>query len=254
MLNAMQKAESILQDRKEEVQNFIDYLKHIQNKNTIDIKLFPILKAQAILLLYNYAEGCLRILIEQSFFEKIVILQPKIRDLAFPLQRIWLEQNYEIALFGNQKNDTKNFDKRVEQYRKLLTDAPNQVLAENNFNAIKFLDKLKTYISGNLDARNCRYIFLLLGINLPHEIYTCKCLEQVKNDRNKLAHGEKTFSEIGSSILVQSLTNQSEEYPSLGEDLVGYQTEIFNFFDAIENAIDTFLQNKQYLLPIKPDF
>ena len=98
--------------------------------------------------------------------------------------------------------------------------------------SIEYENFIKFYpmISGNLDAREIRKILQKYGLKFLNE---CPKLKLVKDYRNKLAHGEMSFEEVG-------------RYLSF-EELQVMLKETFSFMDAMINSVDEFIIKKKYL-------
>ncbi len=104
---------------------------------------------------------------------------------------------------------------------------------ENRSNFSITFSKLSQYYqmySGNLDARQIRNILLKYGIN-----YTAECseLQSIKNNRNKLAHGEMSFEEVGRDLTIQYIEKLKDE--------------TFKFLTNMIPFIQEYLDDKRYL-------
>jgi len=62
--------------------------------------------------------------------------------------------------------------------------------------------------SGNLDAREIRNISRKIGFS---EVSNGRNLNEIKNKRNRLAHGEQTFYGVGKDYSLQDLTEFKDE-------------------------------------------
>ena len=72
--------------------------------------------------------------------------------------------------------------------------------------------------SGSLDAKEIRKIFSLLALDLS--TMRCDELVQVKNCRNKLAHGEVSFEEYGRNYSIQYLQVSKDHTLTYLNDLI----------------------------------
>ncbi|HGF7196367.1 TPA: MAE_28990/MAE_18760 family HEPN-like nuclease, partial [Vibrio cholerae] len=72
--------------------------------------------------------------------------------------------------------------------------------------------------SGNLDARVIRKVMKKYGIEIS-DTYGSK-LVNVKNGRNKLAHGEESFEEFGRSIVLKTLEDYFSDVDALLNEVI----------------------------------
>ncbi|MCI5151226.1 MAG: hypothetical protein D3916_17890 [Candidatus Electrothrix sp. MAN1_4] len=85
--------------------------------------------------------------------------------------------------------------------------------------------------SGNLDAQKIRELSEKFGFSKPQD---GRNLVTIKNKRNRLAHGEATFSEIGRDYTVGELTS--------------FKDETFIFLDEVISKIENFISHKKYVV------
>ena len=88
-----------------------------------------------------------------------------------------------------------------------------------------------TDISGNLDTRGIKSVFSLYG--LPNSELSCDSMLKVKNKRNSLAHGNETFSEVGSSFTI--------------DDLFSFKYEITSFLEHLIADVETHIAEKKFI-------
>lgn len=84
-------------------------------------------------------------------------------------------------------------------------------------------------ISGNIDAHKIRQISNKIGLSI---VSNGSELEDIKNIRNKLAHGERTFNDIGKDITVNELNSIKEK--------------TINYLDLFVNNVRRFIENKNF--------
>lgn len=84
--------------------------------------------------------------------------------------------------------------------------------------------------AGSLDAREIRKIFARLGLDLS--ALSCVEMQQIKNCRNKLAHGECSFQDYGRNLSIQ--------YLQVCKD------NTLTFLDGLIYKVKDYLNNKQY--------
>ena len=183
--------------------------KHIQQ---IDSELAKILKANGFLILYNLIEATVRNSIA-AILSSIAVDGLSYRKLSSKLRNIWIGQEIKsVTEHGTLKN------KVAELSETILND-----------NLLAF-EKECINISGNIDAQKIREIAKKFGYA---ESRDGRCLHTIKEKRNKLAHGEYTFSDIG------------KEYTS--NELITFKDETVTFIEDVLNNVETYINNKGYL-------
>ena len=91
-------------------------------------------------------------------------------------------------------------------------------------------------ISGNLDARKIRDdLGKMYDFNVPER---CDDLRDVKNARNKLAHGEITFSQAGFDKTIPQFITMKDN--------------VVEYLRVVLTNVDTFIARKGYKIPIAP--
>ncbi len=148
-----------------------------------------ILRANVYLLLYN--------LIESTIYNSIVTVFETIADnkimyfeVIEEVQKYWLNNLYK-------HDDKKKKETIIETFMNIAVQIFN--------NTITLASNEITY-GGSLDAQTIFKTAKLMKIETGniHKIYDKNVhgvsLENIKNNRNWLAHGEKTFSEVGGLV------------------------------------------------------
>ena len=184
----------------------VDLLGH-EEKREIDLELLTILKANGFLLLYNLIEATIRNSID-AVLASIHSSHATFRTLSDNLKKIWI----------NQESKNTNHEKIMQIAETVLK---NEML--------KF-EKDCINISGNIDAKRIREILRQFGGN---EISNGRDLQTIKDKRNKLAHGEFTFSEIGQDCTMK--------------DLILYKQETEEYLSSVLDEIQDYIDNKKYL-------
>ena len=199
-------------------------------------------------MLYNLVEGSITESINAIFTD---INQNNIlsHQLTPAYKQIWLKYKYELAKSMPKKNTNKhtNIDIDFSQTLQNLDIFSVHVFTEKKevgnlmeeeiFEGYKaYLKVVKTSeISGNLDAKIIRDLSKMYDFDVPER---CEELLAVKNARNKLAHGEITFSEAG-------LKNTISELILMKDNVVKY-------LSVVLTNVDTFIARKGYKIPITP--
>ena len=189
----------------------------------IDSNLEKVLKGNCYLMLYNLVEG--------SLVESINAIFVDINQNAIPFvqltpayKQIWLKYKYHLVQSKPKKSNDKhtNMDTDLEKTIQELDLFTINTFKEKKYSPTKIkeyesFDDYKAYlkvikvsdISGNLDARIIRDdLSRIYDFEVPMR---CDELLDVKNARNKLAHGEETFSDAGKRNTIQELTQMKVE-------------------------------------------
>lgn len=169
--------------------------------------LFKTLKANGFLLLYNLMESTLKNAIEAIFDELAA------KGVSFDECRHEMRQ---IVL--------KNLKQRnVDQILPSLTFISTDVIAAT-------FDKSELF-SGNVDGRRIREVAKSYGFRWPHK--RADELLTVKTNRNDLAHGNKSFADVGRDYDTSRLEQ--------------IQREVVSFLQKLLENVADYLSNKDYL-------
>lgn len=165
------------------------------------------LKANGFVVLYNLVEATLKNAIEAIFdeLESKSVDYDQCRD---EIQRVILK---------NVKK--RNTDNLLPFVRAIASD-----IAAASFRK----DEL---FAGNLDARRIRQAATEYGFTPPAK--KSDELLTVKEARNDLAHGDKSFAEVGRDFDVARL--------------LSIKTEVIEYLEDLLNNIDSYLSNESYL-------
>lgn len=179
----------------------------------VDSDLATILKANGFLILYNLIESTIRSSISAilSSMHSDMVTYKKI---SANLRDIWIGQEVKNI------TESSNLKAKVRSISEL-------VLTESLLN---FKSEC-IHISGNIDAQKVRCIAKQFGYE---ESQNGQCLHTIKEKRNKLAHGEYTFSDVG------------REYTS--NDLIQFKNETVSFIDDVLNHVESYINDKKYMV------
>jgi hypothetical protein len=150
-------------------------------------------------------------------------------------KKIWLEYKYQLVSKAkklNCKNFSSSFSEILDDlaiFKILNYRDKTGVVYEDYKSYLKTLE-ISSEVSGNLDARKIRELSESYGFSVPEK---CDELLIIKNFRNHLAHGEKTFSEIGKE---KSIT-----------ELIRINVRVTLYLRAVLKSISDFINNKHYL-------
>jgi len=172
-------------ERKQEVDTFIQFIGRVEEQSiyTEEIK---ILKSQAILMLYNLIEGTVNKGIE-TIFNKVSDEALSHHEASHQIRIIWLRY-FKLHLDdgGQHVDRLSSFDSFINQ--------------QININIAEFRKTNPSYFKGgSLDSAAIKSI--LKKFTIEFDAFEYK-LQEIKEERNFLAHGEKSFTEIGQSKTV----------------------------------------------------
>jgi hypothetical protein len=178
-----------------------------QTERRIDDELSKVLKANGFLLLYNLIEATIRNSIS-AIFGAMHAQNMTFKKLTDNLRKLWINQ------------EVKNLKK--EELLSLFSSILEDEL-------IKFKAECVN-ISGNIDAQRIRDIAKQFGYK---ESRDGRDLVTIKEKRNKLAHGEFTFSEIGKDYSVS--------------DLIKFKDNTKDYLEDVLINIEVYINNKEYV-------
>ena len=194
-----------------------------------DSEKIKILRANSFLLLYNLIESTIYNSIV-SIFDKITDNQIKYFEMIEEVQRYWLNNLY--------KHDEK---KKKETVISTFMNIATQI-----FNNSIFLTSNEISYGGSLDAQT---IFetakaMKIGIANVLRVYDKnihgETLKRIKDKRNWLAHGEKSFSEVGDDVTFSQLNEAKNQVKIFLEE----------FIKSVEEYISNESYRKQSLYSI----
>lgn len=237
----MQLAKDTLKGKVKEINMYLDFLINLDKKIQLDkelrsenFKLAPIqhhiLIANTFILIYNMVEG----VIMQSIHD----LENEIsknsecpRQLSTKIKEEWIS-----IVLGITKTipPEERLKKGVGFYNQIISDEPFKI-------------RLVTFGGGNWNYKNINKLMEKLGIdtknfpkdiieNVKNQVYNEKgCLDYLVDIRNKLAHGEYSFSECGKSKTTSEI-----------KDIFNFTKE---YLETVINAFDVFLKEKKFIQP-----
>lgn len=176
---------SIVEDdfnaRSHEIEVYIDYLLGLESMTGIDVSLMATMKASAMLMIYN--------LMESTVTNSIESIYDHLREQNIGFSSVD-EHLMEMILKCAKKWNPK---KLVVTMRANTLDL-----------AVAAFEKDEVF-SGNVDSRKIREVWDDYGISRTSG-YDVDALLEVKSARNDLAHGAKSFSELGKSLTASDLS------------------------------------------------
>jgi hypothetical protein len=178
-------------------------------------------KATGYLLIYNIVESAIRSAFAH-LYEVIASEGRTLHEVDVVILDLWIDTEHKKI---SRESATP------ESYRKKASEMVAAVLA----NQIVRLDAAHLPVAGNLDARKIRELCELHGV--PHNAHKAARggadLKTVKDQRNALAHGHRSFAECGRDITI--------------DDLVRIAREAEIFVRSILRNMDGFISHRQYV-------
>lgn len=230
-------------DTKIEINKYFDFLKKVNDLSIgtphihypinpskpsyrIDGDVSKILKANAFLMLYNLIEAT----IKNGIWELLTKIESEgvpYQDLKEELKNIWLDRKVKIEF--KTKDSTV-----VKQLYKVIEDVLNDSL-------IFYTDKKQIkFESGNLSIPTIQKTAKIYGFDIVNILHNQEkeAFKDVKDERNNLAHGDKTFLNCG------------KEYDF--SDIEKYKEHVFNYLGRVLQSIETFVNSKSYDVTVTP--
>ena len=164
---------------------------------------------------HNLIEATIRKSIEKVFFE-VQTEGITFGQLSTQLKDIWIKQYAKKIKKSNLSS---------EKINEKLNEIAHFILK----NELMKFEADCVNISGNIDAQKIRDFAKQIGFD---QSSNGQNLLLIKEKRNKLAHGEFTFSEIGRNYSIQQLNDYKDEAKIYLEDVI--------------NKIGIFISNKTY--------
>lgn len=253
------------EDKKRELEAYFDLLQYLDSTRgstqilsdekpalfTIDVDLYKVMKANSYLILYNLIEGTIVEGLNTLFLE-ISSKKPLRHELTDLYQKICIDYKINVIKIL-QTQDTFN---PFAPY--LQNDAINDMdvfeIKDFKRDLAPVLSGYDAYIevigskdiSANIDAAKIRKLFPVYGITTIRDkaliVYTNEDgrdiklntdhILQVKNYRNKLAHGRLSYTEIGGRVSFSEI-NEIKKH-------------VFKYLEEIVDNIEAFLANEGY--------
>jgi len=227
----MNNTKSDFEKRKNEIEIYFSFLLKIDDEeNTklsyklgtnivtekVSSQLNKILIANSFLILYN--------LIESTVRNSIIEIFNQIMDDDIAYEK--LSENFKNILIKQTTNKLKEGNYRPDTIQSCIYGFVSDALDKKAV----FLNKEDINISGNLDAQEIRSVAKKYGFKAPKN---GRNLEDIKNKRNKLAHGDNTFFDIGKNYSVNQL--------------IAFKEEVVNYLGEMITKIEKFIEDTEYL-------
>lgn len=205
---------------KDAPQLFIPSRRIHKNRN-IDEDVVKILKANCFLLLYNVVESTVR----DGFLEIYQAIETdgcSIRNLGPRMRALWMDAQFRRV---------KPLSATPDSYRAVARDMLQAVFDD----LLAKLDVETLKMEGNLDAAHIRKICDAHGVShrAPASAKGGERLLVIKQQRNALAHGSRSFVECGRDFTMT--------------DLVGIKHQTLLYLRALLRNIASFTKRKAFL-------
>jgi len=205
--------------RKDEIDEYFSFLEVLNRDEVfiegerVSIKLHRIFIANTFLLLYNLVESTIRNSIIE-IYDQIKDDELTYQDLSDKIKQIWLHKNSKKLTSSNEDKIEKNI---------------KQIINEIITREIIILTKDDIHISGNICADTIRILASKIGFEKSNN---GRYLEEIKIKRNRLAHGEQTFHDVGKNVTFN--------------ELALYKENTFEHLEDVISNIEVFITNQKY--------
>ena len=214
------------QERSEEVSKYFIFLQNLQQGKIKLVEEIPgnnkaqerdkvlenTLKASAYLLLYNLIESTMKNAIE-AIFDELQNQGVSFDDIRPELKKI---------ILVNLKR--RNPDKILDEIQDISLD-----IVQIGFNR-------EELFAGNIDSKLIRETAKKYGFYSPTDdkkITNGEDLYLVKNNRNDLAHGSKSFTEVGKE--------------KGADELIKIKNQVVEYLEGILKKVETYIDKQEYL-------
>lgn len=193
--------------RVSEIEEYIDYLERLEKQGGISVTLMNTMKSSALLMMYNLVESTMTNAM-QDIFDHIRTTNTNFDSLTDKMK--------EVVLNMTKKKKAADVVKRMSDDAMTL--------------AVACFERVGLF-SGNIDSRKISETVKDLGLK-PKRIYSEAALLAIKDERNNLSHGTKSFSDCGKDYAAAELRFNYEKVKTLLSKV------ILDF--------ESYLQNKEY--------
>lgn len=186
------------------------------DSTVITTELQKCLKSQLIITLYN--------VVEFTAYECAQTICDTINDESIPYPKL---SNNVFELWHKMQYTNKL---GIEKIRKI---SKQHILHPLDKVVLALPDNL---FSGNVDYRKVKEVFMSFGCNTNFNFTTNtvpQSLLKIKNARNKLAHGENSFSSLGSLYILREIKT--------------FKDDVFECMELLIKEVESYLTNKKYI-------
>ena len=173
-----------------EIEEYIDYLEKLENQGGISVTLMNTMKSSALLMMYNLVESTMTNAM-QDIFDHMRTTNTGFENLTDKMK--------ELVLNMSKKR------RAADVVKKMSDDAITL--------AVACFERIGLF-SGNIDTRKISETVKEIGLR-PRRNYSEDILVTIKDERNSLAHGTKSFSDCGKDYAATELRINYEKVKSL---------------------------------------
>ena len=200
-----------------------DFTKFYKMDDLTYVDYLKIIKSSLVLMLYNLMESSISLFLQYTY-EEFNKENLTFKNTCEEIRNLYIEKSIQ-----NCFTKTSSYHTYESVIKKVSKEIVDDITLE--------LDKKIFEISGNIDGEYISEISKKLGLNFKssskgmHKEYPIY-IGKIKDDRNKLAHGEESFLIRG------------QNYTS--GDLQNYFKEICIIFDELWSCFEKYVKNKKY--------
>jgi hypothetical protein len=200
--------------RLSETENFIDLISAIESGDVIcsvkgSTKMnTPVLRASVVLSLYN--------IVESTITQTLARIHDEINNKKLNYNHLTKEiKDLALIYFYKHSEKRANIHDSLEVLHRTL-----DLIRGRGYFELPYVEMTESYklYSGNLDARIIRKVMKKYGVEIS-ESFGLK-LKSIKDGRNTLAHGNKSFEEFGRDLVVPALRDYFEDEKRFLEEVV----------------------------------
>lgn len=196
-MSIFESASNLFNERFEETESFTTIAIELKNNNIISRNNEHILKSNILLMQYN--------ILESVFLELYKCLYEDLKTCNLSIDSMNTDLMYKVYGTIKRSNQKKN-----EHFKnKLQGGNQNQHVFSKSTMSIFFdldEDEKKFLVNGNLDGRKIKKFLKEFGVDISKiELLDLRNMQTLKDNRQLLAHGGSSFSDIGKSLSWESL-------------------------------------------------
>ncbi len=173
------------------------------------------MRSHAVLMLYN--------IVEATVVECILAIFDSIKDDHLKYHE--LEDSLRDQWLRSMMTASDTIKTRIARTKEII----------GNINSDVFFNNAIGRFNGNVDLRTILNVckdFKLQLRSIPNKDEVATTLKAIKDARNHLAHGDVSYSNFGSNILLS--------------DIVKYKKYTLNFLSFFINRVEEYISNKEY--------
>lgn len=226
----MKNTDALYQARKHEINLYFDFIKanyeQMNDKNrfnfnqTEKIELLSILYSNFFIMLYSLIEACIRQGLTE-IYDSISDCCKNYVELSEPIKLIFIENTFLASLkskVNNKNSNTNNNKVAVEYVRELLENVYRKKNLPEKIYPPKF--------QGNLNYEVIKKLLEMHGMHLPLAFQsqslniTKPVLDNIKNVRNSLSHGDESFASVARTNSISDIENIKNNVLDIVENIL----------------------------------